>query len=979
MQYSLSNGTSNVPKSKTNKLSLGAIVDYSSRAGKEEKVAIEMAIQDFYANKSQPGPILLVKDSRGDPFRAAFSVGVVVLMGINAIEIEVDHKTVEVRLDHECGFGDGTLIRRQHVQAIVGLGTLQESAFVAELGNKTLVPIVSLANEVPFWAHFHWPFMVNAARSQSAQMKVVAFIIQSWRWRRVNIIYEDISSAVTSVIPYLLNSLRDVNSEISQILALPPLTSYNSLSKELKRLKSGQCRVFIVHTSLATATSIFGEAKNLGMMEKGFVWITTTATSNLIDTLNESLISSMQGVLGVKSYFSNSSEQFHDFQSRFQIMFHSQYPDEPHPEPGIYALQAYDAMSAVALAMESMSNWKTSPTVSMTGQELLRMILKSNFKGLTGQVYFKDGILNPAHIFGIVNVVGKSYRELGYWIEEGGFSHSVGVHNNYNTSMRALGQVFWPGGPWAVHGGWAAPTSSKPLQIGVPMGDTHKEFVDATYDVPGGTLNVTGFTIDVFKATLKLLPYRLPYNFTPYKLGTYDSMVQQVDLQVHFHALYVFANLEGSTSSTTTNWYTLLEKTFDAVVADTAIVANRCAYVEFSQPYTDYGVQMLVHIKHKRSDSAWLFKKPFTKSLCMCILAINIYNGFVVWLIERKNHNPDFSGPILKQIGTMLPSAFITLFSLKGDGLHSNWSRMVMAAWLFVALVITQSFTASLTSLLTIQQLDQNPVDVETLKNSGAKVGCDGSSFVVQYLETVIGFQRENIVGMHAGDDYAQALVSGKIAAAFLEVPYVKVLLAKNCKGFATSGPTYKVGGFGFVSLLCIMPQVFPRNSPYLPDISQAVPWAYKLHGSLSDYKLDNNHDNSNGTYYNRSSMIPKQTNTGYFLLKWKIKVTGIRFSQDGSMDGAMTDDVIIAEEDGMSKVDDLKAFALENKLMSLGGIVDCTTRAGKEEKVAMKMAIQDFYSNATQQPNLYVKDSKGDSIRAASSGETDMILSLNL
>lgn len=82
----------------------------------------------------------------------------------------------------------------------------------------------------------------------------------------------------------------------------------------------------------------------------------------------------------------------------------------------------------------------------------------------------------------------------------------------------------------------------------------------------------------------------------------------------------------------------------------------------------------------------------------------------------------------------------------------------------------------------------------------------------------------------------------------------------------------------------------------------------------------------------------------------------------------------------GMSKVDstvDPFAMGIKPRKFSLGGIVDCTTRAGKEERVAMEMALHDFYSNATQRPRLCVKDSKGDSFRAASSGENDMIQSL--
>ncbi|KAK1566805.1 hypothetical protein Q3G72_004454 [Acer saccharum] len=256
-----------------------------------------------------------------------------------------------------------------------------------------------------------------------------------------------------------------------------------------------------------------------------------------------------------------------------------------------------------------------------------------------------------------------------------------------------------------------------------------------------------------------------------------------------------------------------IEKKLDAVVADTAIISNRSQYAEFSQPYTEPGLQLVVYNKPRRPNRAWLFKQPFTSGMWAATGAMVLFNGFVVWLIERK-HNPEFTrGTKLDQLGTMVSLSFTTLFSLQAERLHSNLSRMTMVVWLFVALVITQSYTASLTSLLTIQRLDPSIVDVETLRRSGAKVGCDGDSFVVKYLET-IGFNSHNIIRKYSEDDYPEALINGSIAAAFLEVPYVKVFLAKQCHHNFTAGEIIKVGGFGFV---------FPKNSPYLPEISRAI------------------------------------------------------------------------------------------------------------------------------------------------------------
>uniref|UniRef100_A0A251UBK5 Putative ionotropic glutamate receptor n=1 Tax=Helianthus annuus TaxID=4232 RepID=A0A251UBK5_HELAN len=58
-----------------------------------------------------------------------------------------------------------------------------------------------------------------------------------------------------------------------------------------------------------------------------------------------------------------------------------------------------------------------------------------------------------------------------------------------------------------------------------------------------------------------------------------------------------------------------------------------------------------------------------------------------------------------------------------GDKLHSNLSRMVVVVWLFVALIITQSYTASFTSMLTAQRLEPTITNIEVLRNTNATVG----------------------------------------------------------------------------------------------------------------------------------------------------------------------------------------------------------------------------------------------------------------
>lgn len=80
-------------------------------------------------------------------------------------------------------------------------------------------------------------------------------------------------------------------------------------------------------------------------------------------------------------------------------------------------------------------------------------------------------------------------------------------------------------------------------------------------------------------------------------------------------------------------------------------------------------------------------------------------------------------------------------------------------------------------------------------------IGCDNGSFVVNYLANVLHFDRSNIKQFASGDAYPDALTRGEIRAAFLRVPFAKFLVAKHCRKVVITGPTFDVGGFGFVSI----------------------------------------------------------------------------------------------------------------------------------------------------------------------------------
>ncbi|MED6174549.1 hypothetical protein PIB30_070102 [Stylosanthes scabra] len=303
------------------------------------------------------------------------------------------------------------------------------------------------------------------------------------------------------------------------------------------------------------------------------------------------------------------------------------------------------------------------------------------------------------------------------------------------------------------------------LKIGVPANSAFAQFVNVTYGQSKNEPSITGFSIDVFRAATKNLSYHLPNKFVPFH-GTYDDMVNEVN-----------------------------NKTLDAAVGDISILAYRYQLVEFSQPYVESGLCMVVIEKPKKSKLTWMFLNAFTKDMWLMMAAMHIFVGFVIWLIELQVNEE------LQGLGEMLWFLVTVIFFAHREPIRRPLARTVLAPWLFVILIVSSSFTASLTSVMTVSKLERSVLDIQTLQKRNASVGCDRNSFIVKYLIDVLKFKDENIRRMNSSDDYPAAFKNKVIEAAFFVVPHAKVLIAKySCEGFVIApGSTFMLCGFGFV------------------------------------------------------------------------------------------------------------------------------------------------------------------------------------
>lgn len=432
------------------------------------------------------------------------------------------------------------------MQAILGPQGSKEVTFFAEVGAKVHVPIISFTARTPALSFSENRYFVRTTQDDEVQAQALAAICKGFEWPEVFVLYED-----TDYGNQFVSLLNKAFQEVKIGFAYTVAEDANIL-KQLRELKRKRTRVFLVHMSPSLGYRLFALAKRLGMMTEEFAWIITDNLSNFMNSVDSFTRDCMEGVVGIRSYVSHS-RNLESFQERWKRNMILKNNTGPIMELNVYGLWAYDAVTALAIAVEKigpvnstslyLNTWKngtddTNLRISSFGTRLVNEISSTKFRGLSGDFKLVDGKLKPSP-FEIFNVMGSGERRLGFWTRDRGIirelSSGAGA-KTYSTSMKELKKVVWPGDSVTRPKGWAIPATGN-LRVGIPWKYGFTEFVNVTIDPATNHTNATGFSIDIFLAALKVLPFPIRYEFLHYndtKHGnwSYDGMLQEIPHQV---------------------------------------------------------------------------------------------------------------------------------------------------------------------------------------------------------------------------------------------------------------------------------------------------------------------------------------------------------------------------------------------------------------------------------------------------------------
>ncbi|KAL5717741.1 hypothetical protein ACHQM5_010710 [Ranunculus cassubicifolius] len=756
-------------------VNIGVILDMDTWVAKVSTSCMYMAISDFYSTNPdfKTRLVLHPRDSKMEVTGAAFAA-----------------------MD---------LIQNSQVQAIIGPQKSEQTEFIVDLGDKVKIPIISFSATIPS-IYSRSPYFIRTTPDDHTQVRAIASIVQSFRWRNVILIHEDTDYG-NRLVPHLINAFQDINTRISYRSVVSPFCTDKEISDELKKVVLKKTSIFVLHMSASFGSRFLLKAKESGMMTEGYVWIITNGLMNVAQSLKSSVIDSMQGILGVDSYIP-TSQRLKTFIARWKQKMIEENPDIDNAEMVNFGLHAYDTIWALAMAFEKVGNMNYTLTlevdkntaddfgmgVSETGPKLLQEIVQMEFEGLCGKFKLVNGQLQSS-AFQILNVVGNGLREIGFWTSKYGISRNLNFSSDrkYSNSANHFRAVIWPGKSKKVPKGWVIP-SNKKLRIGVPMHDGFNELVNVKRDPLTNFTIVTGYSIDVFKSVIKLLSYSIPYEFFPLQGSdgksaiSYNDIIHQVQMQ-----------------------------NYDAVVGDVTITANRSLYVDFTFPYTNGGVYMIVPLKRQEdTKNRWVFFLSPPQYFGMLSIKTNIVTGFMLWLLQQIGQicKEASSYKLVRRISKRTQSMITHEYRKKISTILSHSGRMF---WYLSMAGLVQTYLVTLESVLTRGQLEPTITDFSSLIKRGDFVGYRQGGFIEDLLKQ-LQFEESKMKPYSSSEEFHDLLSRGSkyggVAAAFDEMPYVDIFLAKYCSKYSKVGPIHKTDGYGFV---------FPLGSPLVTDVSRAV------------------------------------------------------------------------------------------------------------------------------------------------------------
>nr|XP_002730360.1 PREDICTED: glutamate receptor 1-like [Saccoglossus kowalevskii] len=569
-----------------------------------------------------------------------------------------------------------------------------------------------------------FPYLMKMTSPDYIQSAVLVDLVEHFKWTRFAILTSHAEYGVNGLVREFHTMAVERDWSIVSVEQFWPTNNRSELdvTEQLMNIRSKGVRIVLLHCHALYANVVLRQAERLGMTGKGWAWIATdivTTMPGLYDT-NGTIPSFLLGMVGTRPSIGNGelAEVLH----KYWNVYNGTFPIQP------FVYHIFDAILAVAYALteyfEDGLPWsppnytrkvcadeESLPWVH--GSVLMQYLEQVSGPGTARYLNFTHTRTPAVTVYDIVNFKANGTIQIGEWRTKGDI--------DVNSSLITF------------------------------MGATEEAPVDNDYDLSNTTLIITTILEEPF---MMVRSDNTTGNdrFHGFCKDLLDKL--QMALQFEYELELVPDGNFGSLDPETGEWNGMVrqlkEREVDWAVAPFTISYERQQTIDFTKPYLDLGLTILLgHEKKERR--LFQFLEPFSTDLWIAIFVSMVACGVGVSLCSYFSPY-GFHGMYIQRIDLSeqrsyssrklmsLPQAFWFAFaSWTHQGAEYTprclSGRVVGGFWWLAVTVIIATYTANLAAYLTAARLNSGINSIDDLANSDIYFGTVADSQPQSFFE----------------------------------------------------------------------------------------------------------------------------------------------------------------------------------------------------------------------------------------------------
>jgi ABC-type amino acid transport substrate-binding protein len=288
-------------------------------------------------------------------------------------------------------------------------------------------------------------------------------------------------------------------------------------------------------------------------------------------------------------------------------------------------------------------------------------------------------------------------------------------------------------------------------------------------------------------------------SFIGFSIELWDALAEELNVPYEFYEVEtVTQQLEAVENNEA-----------DVAIAGITITEIREEFVDFTYPYFDSGLQILV-LEHESSPLLntvrAILSESFLQYLLVFLLLI-LVTAHIYWFFERRN--PQFPSGYRQGITQVLWWTTVTVIGYDDKPPGTRFGRFIAIIWMFAGIFLIANLTATLSAGATVRELRSSIRSISDLQ--GQRVVTVGGSTSANHLRSQgIQFSEVTII-----EEAYDALLQGKADAIVYDAPVLRYYVANaGNPDLELVGTLIETEKYGIA---------LPTGSPYREPINRAT------------------------------------------------------------------------------------------------------------------------------------------------------------